>query len=168
MNYGYKIEYFSDTQVTREANPEDSWDGEDLDTSWTITPNISESDETSPDIVVPFKLDLDKNYYIVHVIYSTGDSFHHHSGYQCDFIELFQNKEKAETLVKAIKEQNYDYYSNKRDFGENAYILPYKDEKGNEKTLYCKWNGYFESIDVCEALTVNLQLGKKNKIKYKK
>lgn len=168
MNYGYNIEHTSYTDVTSEANPEDSWDQDDLSTSWNISSNIKESDDKFPDIVVPFKLDLNKNYYLVYVIHSTGDSFHHHSGYSCNFIELFHEKEKAEHLAKLIEEHNKDYNQNRKDLGENAYSLKYKDQLDNEKILHCDWNGYFESIDSCEVQTLNLQLNKQNKVKYKK
>jgi hypothetical protein len=168
MNYGYKIEHTSYTNVTREADPEDRWDADDLDTTWDISSNIIESDDKFPDIVVPFKLELDKNYYLVYVIYNTGDSFHHHSGYSCNFIELFSDKNKAENLVKLIKQQNKDYNDNQKNLGENAYSFSYKDELDNNKIISCDWNGYFESIQSCEVQTMNLKLVKKNKIKYQK
>lgn len=167
MNYGYNLEHTSYTEVTREADPEDSWGADDLLTSWDITANITESDKSSPDIITSFKLNFDKNYYVVYVVYNTGDSFHHHSGYECVFVELFQEKEKADNLVKTIIKHNKDYNNNK-DLGENAYRLVYKDQENNNKTISCDWNGYFESIETCEVKTVNLQFISKNKLKYKK
>lgn len=168
MNYGYKIEHSSYNEVTRDSDPDDSWDRDDLATTWDISSKITESDDKFPDIVVPFKLDLEKNYYLVYVIYNTGDSFHHHSGYSCNFIELFSDKAKADSLVKAIEQHNKDYNDNKKDLGDNAYSFSYQDELGNDKTVSCEWNGYFESIQSCESQTMNLQLSKKSKVKYKK
>lgn len=167
MNYGYKIEHSSYTDVTRESDPEDRWDRDDLDTTWSIGSKITECEDKSPDIVVPFKLELEKNYYLVYVIYNTGDSFHHHSGYGCNFIELFTDKTKADNLAQLIRQQNKDYNSRK-DLGESAYSLSYTDELGNKKIVSCDWNGYFESIQTCDIQTLNLQLSKKNKVKYKK
>lgn len=34
MKYGYTIEHKGYTDVTREADPDDSWDRDDLSTSW--------------------------------------------------------------------------------------------------------------------------------------
>jgi hypothetical protein len=166
MNYGYKIEHSSYTEITREADPDEQWDSDDLHTEWIIESKITESNDTFPDIVVPFKLDLDKTYYLVYVIYNTGDSFHHHSGYGCCFVEIFKDKDKAEDLSKKIKEQNKEYNS-KRDLGKNAYSLSYKDELGNDKKISCEWNGYFESIQSCEVKEMHLHLTNKNKVKYK-
>lgn len=167
MNYGYNIEHTSYTEVTREADPEDSWDREDLSTSWTIGLNISASDNNFPDIVSSFKLDLNKNYYVVYIIHNTGDSFHHHSGYQCQFIDIFIDQDSANNLKTAIINHNKDY-NNRKDLGENSYSLLYQDQMGNEKKVSCDWNGYFESIQTCEIQTVNLQLSNTSKVKYKK
>lgn len=168
MSYGYNIEHTSYTEVTREADSEDSWDRDDLSTSWDIGVNISESDSKFPDIVSSFKLDLNKNYYLVYVIHSTGDSFHHHDGYQCQFIEIFTDQQAANNLKNAILNHHKDYNENRKDLGETAYSLPYKDELGNDKKISCDWNGYFESIENCVVHTVNLQLSKKSSLKYKK
>lgn len=168
MNYGYKIEHTSYTEVTRESDPDDRWDADDLDTTWSIGSKITESEEKFPDIVVPFKLELDKNYYLVYAIHSTGDSFHHHSGYGCNFIEVFSDKDKADALAKAIHQHNRDYHDNKKDLGDKAYSFSYQDQMGNDKVVSCDWNGYFESLQNCDVQTMNLQLEKKNKVKYKK
>ena len=32
-------------------------------------------------------------FFLVYVIFSTGDSFHHHSGYDCRLIDVFEHKE---------------------------------------------------------------------------
>ncbi len=168
MKYGYKIEHKGYTDVTREADPDDSWDRDDLSTSWDISNNILETDTQFPDIVSSKKLDFEKEYFLVYVIFSTGDSFHHHSGYDCRLIDVFEHKENAQKLVEMIEKQNENYQSNQRDLGENAYSMTYTDESGETKQISCDWNGYFERIDSCDIKTVTLQLQNIKKSKYKK
>lgn len=166
MNFGYKIEHTSHTQVTRAADPEDRWDADDLDTSWTIGSTITETEDKYPDIVVPFKLEQLQQYYLVYVIHNTADSFHHHEGYGCEFIEIFKDLELAQNLVNKIINHNKDYKNNRKDLGENAYQLSYEDQNGNKKDVYCNWNGYFESIHTCEVQGVTFSPKKQKKVRY--
>lgn len=166
MNFGYKIEHTSYTVVTRDSDPEDRWDADDLDTTWNIGSKITETDDKYPDIVVPFKLEAGQQYYLVYVIHNTGDSFHYHEGYGCEFIEIFKDEAKANNLVEQIQQQNKDYHNNRKDLGKNAYQLSYKDENGHAKDLHCNWNGYFESINTCAVQGMTFQPKKKSKVKY--
>lgn len=166
MNFGYKIEHTSYTEVTRSADPDDRWDADDLDTTWSIGSKITETEDKYPDIVTGFQLEPGQQYYLVYVIHNTGDSFHYHEGYGCEFVEIFKDPAKADKLVEQIQQQNKDYNNNRKDLGKNAYNLSYKDENGNTKDLHCNWNGYFESIHTCSVQGMTFQPKKKSKVRY--
>lgn len=166
MNFGYKIEHTSYTEVTRAGDPEDRWDADDLNTSWSIGSTITETEDKYPDIVVPFQLEFGKTYYLVYVIHNTADSFHYHEGYGCEFVEIFKDQQKAKKLVEQITQHNKDYNENRKDLGDHAYTLFYDDENGNKKELYCNWNGYFESIHTCDVQGVTFAPKKNKKVKY--
>lgn len=150
--YGYNLNYESYTEVTREADPNEAYDGDDTQTDWTISDDLVENDTPSAEFAAPFRVVPDKSYYAVYVIYSTGDSFSRDDAGRISFVELFETKSKAQDLVNKIQEENEV---------NQPLSMTYLDENGNEKTCSCDWNGYFESIDVCEAKEVSIQSLKK-------
>lgn len=150
--YGYNLNYDSYTEVTRQADPNETYDGDDTQTDWTISDDLVENESTSAEFAAPFKVITDKSYYAVYVIYSTGDSFSQDDAGRISFVELFETKTKAQNLVDKIMDENKT---------KEPLSMTYLDEKDNEKTCSCDWNGYFESIDTCEAKEVSLQSLKK-------
>lgn len=131
------------TEVTRERNPEDEWDADDTCTSNNIEgfriikPN---SRWKSVDLTVDFEPKVDKTYYLVYVIYSTGDSFSHHEG--CvDYIFLYENLEFAEATKKMIE----DAYK-KKDKEESYSVEIFNDKGELFKISSSSWVGYFETL----------------------
>lgn len=150
--YGYDLQHTSYGEVTREADPDEQYDGDDTYTDWSISDNLVENQSAGADFCAPFQVKPDTNYYAVYVIYSTGDSFSHRENGCITFVELFETKEKAQDLVNKIKSEHKS--------GE-PLSMDYLDENGNKKTCSCDWNGYFESIGTCEAKEVSLPTLKK-------
>lgn len=160
--YPLVVHYEQYTEITRERDYEDEWDNDDVAHSVSIfgieTPT---KEETYTDITVPFKVVSEKNYYLVYVTYSTGDSFHQESG--CvEFIDVFETREKAENLARIIKdhyqfcdnEQRWNDKKTKPPKGYNQFSLEYQNEEGKNLNCHVHWTGYFErleSIDIKEV-----------------
>lgn len=158
--FGYKIDHTAYIEVTRERNIDEEYSGEDTSTNWNIFSSLT-IDNNYPDITTPFEIEEDKDYYLVYVIYNTGDSFSYHDGSNVEFIEIFENYDKATSLVHQIK-------SNTNLENLNGEYL---DEKDNKKNLSFCWYGCFESLSICEVMRVNIPILnpeiQSNKKKYK-
>ncbi len=88
-----------------------------------------------------FEINPDKIYYLVSVIYSTGDSFSHHEG-NIDYIELYENLEMAEATKKMIE----DSYNRKNK--EESYGVEILSNNGNlYKISSSPWVGYLETLE---------------------
>jgi len=82
------------TTVTRAADPNERWDGDDLDHSFSIDGWYRTDDG-------PYRIDPEKPVYAVYVIYSTGDSFHREDGVG-EVMMVNQNLEMAEKNVEIL------------------------------------------------------------------
>jgi len=165
------------TNVTRERDPDDEWSRDDLQHYTTITGVRTANSGTNYmyDVVVPFEIIPEKDYYLVYVEYSTGDSFHHEKGL-VRYIDLFETREKAEKLAKQIKE-HYDLSSNNPEIRWNK--KPYKPPKNysewqftylneEDKEVVCQvsWTGYFESLSSVNVKKVGYVAGRDELIQY--
>jgi len=135
-----KVEYDSYTDVTRHADPDERWDGDDLAHSQDIHGySIVDKDvygETFPMYVEP---DKNKTYWMVYVNYNTGDSFHHETGCIC-FVDVFEDANDAEYLAKIL-----DKDAEKKD--HNFKPVQVKFPNGMVKDVCTStWKGYFESL----------------------
>ena len=84
------------TKFIRGSDPNDEWYERSTYTSNNIY-GIELSNSEYGDISsIPFEIVPDKDYYLLYVIYSTGDFFSHHEG-RIDYIELYDN---IESLLK--------------------------------------------------------------------
>lgn len=107
------------------------------------------------DLVVPFKLQDNADYYLVYVNYDTGDSFGYDRGKVC-YVELFQSKDLAKALVDVIyenaeKERSYLKPRQK----ELPLQITYRHDDGSEQTCYTgTWRGYFETMNYVEMEVV--------------
>lgn len=144
--YGYKIDHTSYTEIIRESNPDEEYSGEDTQTNWFVNNELT-IDENYPDITTSFELNKDKEYFLVYVIYNTGDSFSRNNSSNIEFIDIFEDLNKANLLVKQIYEN-----TNMEQLQGN-----YLDEKNNKKNLSFCWIGHFESISLCEVSSINVQ-----------
>ena len=99
------------------------------------------------DLYVPFKPVHDQDYYLVSVVYSTGDSFGTDDG-QIEFVDLFQTLEKAEALVQLIEQdykQNPNFEHGKPYETKNR--IAYKRDDDTEGFVHTStWKGYFEHL----------------------
>lgn len=155
--YAYNIDTTPYTEVTREADPEEDYDGDDTHTDWTISSIIEPSNnEYRCDIALPFQIEDGKTYYAVYVIYHEGDSFSNQMNANLEIIDVFTTKEKAQKVVDKILEgDNQDSWTPK---------FIYENEIGIERQISAPWTGYFNGIGKCDYQEVALPT-LKNKIK---
>ncbi len=106
------------------------------------------------DLLVDFKPTYDKTYFLVYVIYSTGDSFSHSEG-KIQFIELCQKESFANKIRGFILS---DRDNPKR---EDKFSLPLVTESGKNYTLHMGWKGYFERLTSVEVQAIRLHSFKK-------
>jgi hypothetical protein len=154
----YQLEIFDScySDITREANRDDEWDKDDISYSYSVTGvrTLGEKDQRSSysDVIVPFEVVQNKEYYLVYVTYSSGDSFHHSEGHVF-YIDLFESKEKAQALAEKI-EEHYSYSDNgsnwnakkTRPKNHNEFELSYLNEANEKMKTAVPWTGYFERL----------------------
>lgn len=147
--YGYCIETTPYTEVTREADPNEDYDGDDTYTDWEISTTITPAkDSISCDVALPFILEENKKYYLVYIIYSDGDSFSSQTREHLELITVFTTLEKAQNLVEQIKEDDIN--------NNSTYSFTYQDEIGKLIKTSARWKGYFNGIEQCEVHEVCL------------
>ena len=128
-------------------------------------------------LVTPIDIQQDTNYYVVLVVYSTGDSFSHTDGLR-DYVEIYRTREEAEETSRLIR-QHYDFYKDypwlneckatnysylgKRQqkfadlvFGGN-FTVKIKNGDGVEYKYHAPWMGYFEAIQEIEVIKLQLK-----------
>jgi hypothetical protein len=143
------------TEILKERDPNEEWDGEE-----TVTSNDIEGFEIvtpedkykTVDLPVSFEIDPKRTYYLVSVIYSTGDSFNRHDG-EVDYIELYESSAMANATKKMI---------------ENSYKAKDKEERysieilNNEGVMYqissSAWTGYFERLEEVRVDGIRLKV----------
>lgn len=133
----------SHTEILKERNPNERWDGEETRTDNAIVGfEVIGPDNKWKciDISTTFDIDPNKTYYLVSVIYSTGDSFNHHEG-KIDYIEMYETAEQAMETKKTIEEKY-----NKKD-KEDRYGVDIKNNAGTSYRISASWVGYFERLE---------------------
>lgn len=134
------------TEVTQEANIEDSWSRDSTATSWTFDnlsvtrPIYGFSELASAD----FEVKPGDVVHVVVAVWSTGDSFGHDEGAQCEVFGVYKDLEKAKACEEALEKAT-------------EYELIIKTESGKTLKLHCPWHGYFESLDYVQVLTMTVQ-----------
>lgn len=98
------------------------------------------------DLVVAFNPNKDRGYFLLYVLYGSGDSFGHSSGNIC-IVGLYEDEAIAEENAKRIVEQNERYKNSRDELGDDAYSVRLKDESGTEFKFHAPWNGYFEHLE---------------------
>ena len=127
-----KIDYGHSEHVSREADPTDQWDADDVDHTYVIR-GMSLGTDKSFDFIHegPLKTPM----YLVTVIYGTGDSFHTETG-RCALAALVSTKTDADTVRQAIRANGgADTFTVKLANGRKVQIHP------------SEWTGYFETIE---------------------
>lgn len=138
MTVLFKVDYESYVEVTREADPEEEYSGEDTQTShWVNGLNVVE--DNSFHVGGAFTKDelknADNKVFLVNVIYSTGDSFSHQDSGSIEFVECFLDIGKAEDLIDNIQRHaliGNGYNTSKKDY-RKEYIKYLEDNGIMEK-----------------------------------
>ena len=133
-------------EVTREKDPDDPWSQDSRYGHSTIL-GISVSEDAA-DLTVYFPIKYGKVYYLVSVVYNTGDSFHTVDG--CiEHVELFTDPDRAAAMAKAIADHAHS--------GKPSKELDLFTDSGAKYRGYVPWIGYFESF--VEARVTPVALG---------
>ena len=115
------------------------------------------------DLTVAFKPQRHTNYYLLYVLYSSGDSFGHSSGNIC-FVGLYEDERTADRNAKRIVEHNNCY--RKRDYKwkdhEEEYSVELEEPDCCNVRFSCAWNGYFERIEDVVVMAVSMDGNKRS------
>lgn len=116
------------------------------------------------DLLVTFKPENNKEYYLLYVQYSDGDSENTNYGKKC-YVEMYEDFSLAEENAKIIR-AHYTARDKliKNDVLGDWYNVNLKQLDGSFQKFHGPWIGYFEHIE--EIFVVKLQLGKENIWKY--
>lgn len=164
---------------TREPYEDDEWDRGNTSCSWAVDDfiQIYESDNRrfgwmEMDLDVPFEVTSGTKYYLMYVVYSTGDSFGHDEDSSIEFCGLYtdisiaqENENRIRAHYSWAKGDSYGYRRDEKarpkfvpkKYGEFNVMLRTDDGKG-EYELHVPWTGYFESMSYLEIKGVQLQL----------
>jgi len=146
-----KIRIINDSRiyVTRESDPDNEWDRDDTSRSHNIEGfEIVESDSRyGYDFEVPFKIDPEKEYYLVAVYYDTGNSFGRDDN-EIDMIDLYNDVDIATEVKRRILDND----------NKNSYSVTILNPLGKEYQISTSWVGYFEHLNDVEVHRVKLKL----------
>lgn len=124
-------------EVTRKCDNDDEWDRDDTAITHSIQGfSVLEGAVGYGDLLTSLKeIKLGKPYFLVYVLYDTGDSFGRDDG-QIEYINLFESEDLAEELVRKIED----------DSKNEAYnSIEYTLDNGETREFYNgAWKGYFE------------------------
>lgn len=149
INKLYSIEIIDDTHGhnTSEPNPTDQWDRASTHTDHNIRGFNVFPNEQYSDISVPYNPEKDTDYYLLYVVYSTGDSFGHDSGNNVEYIGLYT---EDELHIAKENERRIEAHDQKKK-GNLKLLVP---NKNTEFDIFVPWHGYFESLDYIEIESV--------------
>jgi len=145
------------TQETSIPDPDDSWSRASTSTEWDVRGLKLIDKEGShcysyrETVDVNFEPEKGKIYHLLYVVYSTGDSFGHDDGACFEAIGVYQDRKVAEENEKRLREGKPTV---KGQWGDRVVLLMEGMAKGHE--YYPPWNGYFESLDTLEVLSLVL------------
>jgi len=139
--------------VTRSGDPDDQWDRDDTSTSHNVVGfEAALADEGKYfDLTVPYEPEFDKDYHVLYVVYSSGDSFGHDEGYGIEFIGLYTESE-LETANENQKRIE-DHYRNQRD----SYSVELLTPTGKTFQQHAPWIDYFGGLDYTDIKAVRRQ-----------
>lgn len=158
------------TESTREPTSDDSWDRGDTSSSWEFE-SIELLDENDCyDLITKINVEEGKIYYLVTVVFNSGDSFGHDVNGSICMIDLYENEDDAEYAADQIRrhDNSYDRWTDTKN-----RELHIKMADGTFKKSYCGWHGYFESLSYVEVTSLKVNKDSrtsepKNKKKKKK
>jgi len=109
-----------------------------------------------PTMTVPFKIIHNKPYYLLYVLYQTGDSFGYDTG-NIEFAGLYKNYDLASKNRDLIEEHNR---KNKDDYGlgwESKFQITLYHTNTKTYQIHVPWTGYFERLESVEIQAVFLK-----------
>lgn len=137
-------------EVTREANPDDRWDADDLYHEHEYGSHLS-SESIDPwgeeSLTLEGDLVPGKQYYLLIMSYGTGDSFHHEDNCQ-EILGVYGSPEIAKQNRDAVREANEIDYSSRRKKSEPIQLTLLTDS-GKEYQISNPCYGYFENFTRC-------------------
>lgn len=134
------VKHTSYTEITRDRDPNDDWDGDDTSTTHYIEGlSLKGGHEYC---YYPGEIKAGEKLYLVYAVWSTGDSFHRDDRGQIDFISVHKTRESAEKNRK-ILEQHSKNYNDIYDTWTAKIFL----DNGEEYKYHVGWLGYFEYLD---------------------
>lgn len=150
MTKKYAIEIVNDKShdITREPSDDDTWDRGDYHTYHNIEGFRVHGPDHYFDLVTPYQPRFGTLYYLLYVIYSTGDSFGHTTDGGIEYIGIYK-KDQVQIAVKnkAIIEAPPSERK-KRD-------LELYSPEGKKFKTYAPWEGYFESLSRIDIIGVH-------------
>ena len=142
---GIRLDTNTYSEVTRERDPNDTWDGDDVAYDTTIRYAYLSDKDCSADVMAEGEVKVGDPIYIVVVTYGDGDTFHHTTG-NTDYLMAYKDKAHAEGLVKTLHD-NYD----SRD-KEDRYSFSYREHTFST----FNWVGYFNSLEGVEIVPMTV------------
>lgn len=145
----YPIHVVDDSHETNlgGSEPDYQWTRDSTSTSHNIR-GIKLS--KAGDLEVSFKPIIGQTYFLLYVLYSTGDSFGHDSG-NIEFIGLYRTDEVAKRNAERIRKSREDY-EKKCDVA--SFSVELETGAGKLYKTNTPWNGYFESLEDVVSVTV--------------
>jgi hypothetical protein len=143
-----KVLYDEYTEVTRYADMEDPWDGDDTSTDYSIRGVAVGDKDSFYDFQTGYDVEDGVTYYLVTVVYSTACSFYREDYGRIEFIDLYRDRETAQKIADAIE----------KDSRTEKTELAITNSVGDEFKLYTgDWKGYFESFEFVEVYPVQIE-----------
>lgn len=155
-----KINEDRDTRITRHRDPNDEWDANDTATSTSISGFEVVEDGGFHDLTVPFDPVADRDYYLLSVRYSTGDSFSRHRG-KMEHIMLHADLDLAKANAKHLREFHERGENDPQMDYEAKWNTTIKLDNGEDLPVSTmSWTGYFERLEEVIVETVRLNGGR--------
>lgn len=139
--FGICITQTGYSEVSREANPEDQWDADDLSHHHDISAVRPSVPKEHPDVTVPFEPVVGSTIHVLTAVWSTGDSFHSETGCTTH-IGAFLDPKKAAEAASLIK-----FHARLEKDNMSSSGCAFLAEDGFPESVCTDWCGYFESLD---------------------
>lgn len=147
----YSIEVEDDLHGhdTSEADPDDEFSRPSTHTEHNIISFKVHPETQYGDVVVPYEPERGVDYYLLYVVYSTGDSFGSDSGSSIEYIGLYTNDEL--NIAKENERRIETHDTGKHDTDTMLRLLM---PNTTDFDIYVPWQGYFESLDYVDIATI--------------
>ncbi len=149
--HSIRIEDHAYGEVTRAGDVADEWDRDDTHTDHNIRGfhAAPENSDMISDLWVPYEPEYGIDYYLLYVVYSTGDSFGHDSGEGIEYIGLYTKDE-----LDVARENKRKIEAHDKDVESKYFHVSLQTPSGQTFQQHTPWVGYFESIDYIELEAV--------------